>query len=117
MKVFSINKISIAALFIMFSTLLFSCQKDFSSSNADPLTEEDASSYSEESSVAEASFEDVSDVAQTAAEEEGNASELGLNGRGFYPLFTELRSSIGDCATVTVTPNDSTYAKLAGCQG
>ena len=111
MKVFSINKISIAALFIMFSMLLFSCQKEVSNAQADPLTEEQASSFSEESSVAEASFEDVTDVAQTAAEEEGNASEFGLNGRGFHPLFTELRSSIGDCATVTVTPNDSTYPK------
>ncbi len=111
MKLFSINKSSIATLMIMFSTLLFSCQKEFSSPNPDPLTEEQATSFSEESTIAEASFEDVTDVVQTAAEEEGNASELGLNGRSFFPLFTELRVSIGDCATVTVSPNDSTYPK------
>jgi hypothetical protein len=111
MKMFLINKTSIAALLVMFSTVLFSCQKDFSSSKADPLTEEETSTFSEESSVAEASYEDVTDVAQTAAEEEGNASELGLNGRSYLPLFVELRASIGDCATVTVSPNDSTYPK------
>lgn len=111
MKLCSINKSSIATSMIMFSILLFSCQKEFSSPPAELLTEEQASVYSEESSIAEASFEDVNDVAQTAAEEESNASELGLNGRSFFPLFTELRASIGDCATVTVTPNDSTYPK------
>lgn len=111
MKLFSINKISIAALFIMFSAVLFSCQKDLSSSKAELLTEDQTSTFSEESTIAEASYEDVTDIAQTAAEEEGNASELGLNGRSYLPLFVELRASIGDCATVTVSPNDSTYPK------
>ena len=111
MKVFSINKAGIAALLIMFSAVLFSCQKELSSSNPEIITEEQASTYSEESSIAEASFEDVTDVAQTAAEEEGKSSEFGDNGRGFFPSFIELRASIGDCATVTVTPNDSTYPK------
>ena len=103
--------------------MLFSCQKDLSTSNNTSLTEEQATTYSEESSMAEASFDDAEDVATTAADEEGNASEYGFNGRLFQPLFTELRAAIGDCAEITVTPNDSTYPKTItidfgnGCLG
>ena len=103
--------------------MLFSCQKDLSTSNNTSLTEEQATTYSEESSMAEASFDDAEDVAITAADEEGNASEYGINGRLFQPLFTELRAAIGDCAEITVTPNDSTYPKTItidfgnGCLG
>jgi hypothetical protein len=111
MKFFSINRISIAAIFILFSALLFSCQKDISSGNSETITEEQVSAYSEESSIAEASFDDVENIAQTAADEENNASEYGINGRGFFPSFAELRGAIGDCAVITVTPNDSTYPK------
>ena len=111
MKKFSINRISIAAIMFVFATMLFSCQKDLSSSNDQSLTEEDATTYSEESSVSESSFDDAEDVAMTAADEEGNASEYGINGRGFQPSFTELRAAIGDCADITITPNDSTYPK------
>lgn len=123
MKMLSINRISIAALTFIVATMLFSCQKDLNSSNNESLTEEQATAYSEESSVAEASFDDAEDVAATAADEEGNASEYGLNGRNYAPLFTELRASIGDCADITVTPNDSTYPKTItidfgnGCLG
>jgi len=113
MKLFSIKRISIAAIFFLSSAVLFSCKKDLSSTNenANAVSEEQASSYSEESTVAEASFDDVTDVAQTAAEEEGNASEFGINGRVYFPSFAELRGAIGDCATITVTPDDSTYPK------
>jgi len=107
----------------MVASMLFSCQKDLSSTNNESLTEDQATAYSEESSMAEASFDDAEDVATTAADEEGNASEYGINGRVFRPLFTELRAAIGDCATITVTPNDSTYPKTItidfgnGCLG
>jgi hypothetical protein len=111
MKMFSINRISIAAFLFMFAAVLFSCQKEFSTANQDAVTEEQATAYSEESSQAEAGFDDVADLATTAADEEGNASEYGINGRGFFPSFAELRASIGDCATITVSPNDSTYPK------
>jgi len=122
MKKFSITRISIAALTFMFATVLFSCQKDLSSTNNQTVTEEQAASYSEESSMAEASFDDAEDVAVTAADEEGNASEYGINGR-FAPSFLELRAAIGNCATIDVTPNDSTYPKTitidfgTGCLG
>ena len=123
MKKFTINRISIAALTFLFASMLFSCQKDLSSTNNDSVTEEQATAYSEESSMAEASFDDAEDIATTAADEEGNASEYGLNGRGFHPLFTELRAAIGNCAEITITPNDSTYPKTItidfgnGCLG
>ena len=123
MKKLSINRISIGALAIIFATMLFSCQKDVSSTNNQAVTEEQAASYSEESSMAEASFDDAEDIATAAADEEGNASEYGINGRGFNPSFIELRAAIGNCATITVAPNDSTYPKTitidfgTGCLG
>ena len=52
MKKFSITRISIAALTFMFATVLFSCQKDLSSTNNQTVTEEQAASYSEESNKA-----------------------------------------------------------------
>ena len=107
----------------LLATMLFSCQKDLSSDNNQTVTEEQATTYSEESSMAEASFDDAEDLATTAADEENNASEFGLNGRLYRPLFTELRAAIGNCADITVTPNDSTYPKTItidfgnGCLG
>ncbi len=109
MKMISINRMGITVLTILLAVVLFSCQKE--NSLSDSMTEDEAASYSEESSVAEASFDDVADIALTAADEENNASEFGINGRGFFPSFVELRAAIGDCATITVTPNDSTYPK------
>lgn len=104
----SLNRLSITALMVFFAVVLFSCQKE--SSLSDSVSEEQATSYSEESTTAEASFDDAGDIAMTAADEENNASEYGMNAR-FFPSFAELRAAIGDCATITVTPNDSTYPK------
>ena len=123
MKKFTSNRISIAALAFLFTSMFFSCQKDLSSTNDESVTEEQAAAYSEESSMAEASFDDAEGIATIAADEEGNASEYGLNGRGFHPVFTELRAAIGNCAEITITPNDSTYPKTItidfgnGCLG
>lgn len=111
MKFLSISRFSAAALFILFSAMLFSCQKELSSGKTEPVTEEQASTYSEESTVAESSFDDAGAIVSTAADEENNASVFGINGRGFFPSFAELRASIGDCASITVSPNDSTYPK------
>ena len=123
MKKLTINQIGIGAFIFILATMLFSCQKDLSSDNNQTVTEEQATTYSEESSMAEASFDDAEDLATTAADEENNASEFGLNGRLYRPLFTELRAAIGNCADITVTPNDSTYPKTIiidfgnGCLG
>jgi len=111
MKTFSINRISIAAFAVFFALILFSCQKENSITTNQAISEEQAATYSDESTQTEASFDDAEDVSMTAAEEEGVASTP--NGRvgEFHPLFEELRLRIGLCATITVTPNDSTYPK------
>jgi hypothetical protein len=106
----------------LLSTLIFiSCQKENSipANTADGLTDEQAATYSDESARAEASFDDADNVAFIAADEEGNAGGFGFEGRSasgvagrpYLPRFFELRQRIGDCATITVTPNDSTYPK------
>lgn len=105
---FSINRITIAVITALFVSFLFSCQKEGSVSNSNtPVTEEEATVYSDESTQTEASFDDVEDIGMTAAEEEAAVSAP--NGR-LFP-FEELRARIGLCATITVTPNDSTYPK------
>jgi hypothetical protein len=107
------NRITIAAFAVLFSVILYSCQKENSltTSPSSTVTEEQAATYSDESAQTEASFDDVEDVSMTAAQEEGATSSP--NGRvgEFHPLFEELRLRIGHCATITVTPNDSTYPK------
>lgn len=118
MKTLSINRISLAAVAVLFSAFIFtSCQKEASLTNSSDVTEEEAAALSDESSQAEASFDDADDIGFTAAEEEGNAGGFGVEGktasqsRIYLPSFFELRERIGDCATITVTPNDSTYPK------
>ena len=116
MKILSISRITIAAITFIFSIFIFiSCQKE--SGLSDSVQEEEAATLSDESSQAEASFDDADDIAFIAAEEEGNAGGFGVEGKAatqgrlFLPHFFELRVRIGDCATITVTPNDSTYPK------
>jgi hypothetical protein len=129
MKTIFINRISIAAIAVLFSIFLFSCQKEGSLSNPDEVTEAEAVELSDESAQVEASFDDTEDITMIAAEEEGNAAGFGVEGRTatldrlYFPAFLELRARIGDCATITVTPNDSTYPKTVtidfgdGCIG
>ncbi len=108
MKTYTTNRLLLSAFAVLLTAFVFtSCQKE-SSSTTDTLTDEQATTYSDESAQAEASFDDVSDLAMIAAEEEGIASE---GGRGYMPLFEELMLRLGPCATITVTPNDSTYPK------
>ncbi len=116
MKILSHNKM-FTAMAVIFAVFVFaSCQKE-NSFNAATVTEEEAAAYSDESARAEASFDDADDITLTAAEEEGNAGGFGVEGRTnfqgriYLPRFLELRERIGDCATITVTPNDSTYPK------
>ena len=78
MKTLSLNRITVTAFAVLFSVFLISCQKENSLSNtADTLTEEEAANFSDESSQAEASFDDAEDVSMIAAEEEGDASMYG----------------------------------------
>lgn len=108
MKTYTTNRLLLSAFAVLLSAFFFtSCQKETNSST-DTLTDEQATTYADESAQAETSFDDVSDLAMIAAEEEGIASE---GGRGYMPLFEELTLRLGPCATITVTPNDSTYPK------
>jgi hypothetical protein len=120
MKTITFNRINIAAIAVLFSTFIFtSCQKENSlinstTSTTTTVTEEDAKVYSDESAQADASFDDVEDLSRIAAEEEGDASMYGRSGDAsgrYFPTFEELRLRLGPCATITVTPNDSTYPK------
>lgn len=102
----------VAALMLF---VLVSCQKESSlSAGNETVTEEEATTLSDESVQAEAGFDDVEDVSMLAAEEEGETS---MYGRGeeastgrLFP-FAELRLRLGPCAEITVIPNDSTYPK------
>jgi len=108
---FTFNRITIFSLAVLFLSFLFSCQKENSLNSEPVVSEADAQIYSEESTEAQASLDDGDDVALTAAEEESLASTGETSGRNYLPGFEELRLRIGNCATITVTPNDSTYPK------
>ncbi len=109
MKTLSMNltKLTVFLAAFTFVIVLYSCQKESSQvATETAVTEEAAATYSDESTQTEASFDDVEDVSMTAAEEEVGSP----TGRGI-PTFDELRLRIGSCATITVSPNDSTYPK------
>lgn len=109
--IFNYRRISTSLLVSLF--VLVSCQKERSGDDTvqPDITEEQASVYANESAQADGSFEDVNDISMIAAEEEGIASE-GRGETGRYDLiFAALRVRIGNCATITVTPNDTTYPK------
>jgi len=96
-----------AALAVSVSFILFSCQKE-GAGTIQAVSGQDAAVYSEESTQAESSYDDVTDIGMTAASEESVAAAP--NGR-YLPLFEILRLRIGASATITITPNDDTYPK------
>jgi len=110
MKFISINRILIAAFLFLTVAFLFSCQKENSIKNSNSVSESDAATYSDESAQADGSFDDIDDVGMTAADADNTAS-IGRMDREYHPDFSELRAAIGLCATITVTPNDTTYPK------
>ena len=111
MKTLSINRVLITAFIFLFVAFLFSCKKETSSNTSNNgVTEQDAATYSDESAQADESFDDIADVSMTAADADNTASTGRLN-RDYHPDFAELREAIGLCATITVTPDDTTYPK------
>ncbi len=117
MKFLSFNRMSIVAVLAL-ATILYSCQKDKSEiTPTQDVTEDEAAVLAEEGMEGEASFDDISDISFSAADEEG--MESAPNGR-FFP-FVHLRGRLGPCAVITVTPDDTTYPKTitidfgAGC--
>lgn len=125
MNILSIKKLSILTAIVL-AFVLVSCKKESSNNSTatpDPVTEEQAVTYTQESTEAESGFDDVEDLAMIAGGEEQvtSAAKEGEGAR-LFP-FVSLRLRIGACATITVTPNDSTYPKTvtidfgAGCPG
>jgi hypothetical protein len=113
MKTISTKNILVVLFAAMMSIVFFSCQKENSLTDSTAVSEEEAVTYSDEGMQADASFEDVGELSLVAADEEDEASEASQNGRpgDYFPSFRELRAIIGDCATVTVYPNNNTYPK------
>jgi hypothetical protein len=112
MKFFSLNRVAVTATALFLAVFLFSCQKEGSQKNTETISEDDAATYSEESTQAEASFDDIQDISMTAADEEGIASAARNSGEAgrLFP-FVALRLRIGDCADITVSPDDGSYPK------
>src|SRR4030095_8316809 len=111
MKSLSITRLFITAFIFLFTAFLFSCQKENSSNTpGNGVTEQDAATYSDESAQADESFDDIGYISMTAADADNTATNGRLN-REYHPDFAELREAIGLCATITVTPNDTTYPK------
>lgn len=120
-----INLKHLLAVLVLSTTVLFSCQKDNSIAN-EPVSDEEAVTMSEENAAADAEYEEAGEIAMSAdadleaAARSGN-HHFGLGIHANLDLFVELRHRLGPCATITVTPNDSTYPKTvvidygAGC--
>src|SRR5258706_14165701 len=109
MKVFSTSRSLISLFSFLLISFLFSCQKETSNSNSS-VTKEQAATYSDETAQADASFDDVADIGMVAADADNNAA-TGRTTRNYFPDFGDLRLAIGNCATITVFPNASTYPK------
>ncbi len=122
MKFFSIHQIKAALTMLFAAALLYSCQKS-NNPEPEPLNEEESTQFSSEAMEADASYDDIQDIAMTAAgEEELEAQGRGNDGVRVY-VFAYLRLRIGQCADITVTPDDGSYPKTVtidfgnGCRG
>jgi len=107
----------ITAFFVAIALLLFSCQKQ-NNAPLPPVSDEEASTISQENAAADAEYDDLTEIGfsadadlEVAASEELNGSSnnarFGLGLRVTDDLFFK----VGPCTTITVTPNDSTYPK------
>jgi hypothetical protein len=97
--------------FLLITTIsLFSCKKE-TTPKQPTISETEATEYSLESMEADASFDDVTDIGMTAADEEGIISAGRGTGAKPFP-FVRLRLRIGAKPTITVSPEDNTYPKV-----
>ncbi len=107
----------VTAFFVAIALLLFSCQKQ-NNAPAPPVSDEEASTISQENAAADAEYDDLTEIGFSAdADLEASASgelngtsndaRIGLGLRVTDDLFFK----VGPCTTITVTPNDSTYPK------
>lgn len=113
------TKLNLRHLFSAFAILsaitLFSCQKDTSMSN-EPVSDDEAVTVSQENAEADAAYEETAEIGFSASADLEAAARAGHSNFGVgvhanIDLFTELSTRLGSCATITVTPNDSTYPK------
>ncbi|MBS1655153.1 MAG: hypothetical protein JSU05_09930 [Bacteroidetes bacterium] len=114
MKFLSFNRIIIAASVLVSVAFFYSCKKEASVNNSSTtISQDSAASYSDESAQVDGSFDDVGNVSMVAADADDAAvaSSGGRTDGHYFPSFTELRSIIGDCATITVSPDDGSYPK------
>ncbi len=98
---------------LLLSIFFFACQKENSTKDTtanQEVSAQDAALYSEESIKADASFDDLDEIGQVTAEEDDYAATEGINGR-YFPTWRALRAIIGNCATISVSPDDGTYPK------
>lgn len=111
MKLLSSTRIATAVIALFLAAAMFACKKE-NNSSADAVTEQEATVYSSESLEADASFDDIQDVAMTTADEEAIES-AGKPGdvTGHVYLFLHLRARLGNSAVITVSPEDKTYPK------
>lgn len=110
-----INLKHMLAVLVISTTVLFSCQKD-NSINEQPVTEEEAVTMSEENAAADAEYEEAAEIGMSVDADMEAAARAGNTNFGFgihanLDLFAELRHRLGPCATITITPNDTTYPK------
>jgi hypothetical protein len=105
-------RITAAASLLMLTIFFFSCQKEGHNDpdQSPPISDEDASVYADESSRADASFDDLDEIGQVAAEEDDYAAAEASGGR-YMPSWVALRRLIGNCAVVSVSPIDGSFPK------
>ena len=96
-----------------------SCKKD-SSEQAAAVSNEEAATMSQENAEAEAEYDDATEIGFSAGADlevvVESIREAGSNGAGInlgtrLDLFADLYFKLGPCATITVTPNDTTFPK------
>ena len=107
----------VTALFIFIALTLSSCQKE-NHAPAPVVSDDEASTISQESAAADAEYDDLTEIGFSADADlevsasgelngSSNDTRLGLGLRVTDDLFFK----VGPCTTITVTPNDSTYPK------
>ncbi len=97
------------------SMLIFSCQKDNSSSSK-PVSDEEVQAVSTESATAETEDNDVTEIGLSGGSDLETVVEAGRQNPGAnlgarLDLFADLKFKIGPCTKITVSPNDSTFPK------
>ena len=108
-----------------------SCKKDASQQTTTAVSNEEATTMSQENAEAEGDYDDVTEIGLSAGADLEVAAkattEAGFNAAGGnlgarLDLFADLYFKLGPCATLTVSPNDSTFPKTvtidygtAGC--